>query len=72
MGLIDGADFIVRLVDLPNQVRGSTVIDTEGMYNIYINQNMPYHIQIATFQHEVGHIMRDDFFNRTDIRVVEA
>jgi hypothetical protein len=72
MGLIDGQDYVVRLVDLPVTVRAFTTIDNDGMYNIYVSASLSKDAQIASFRHEVGHIIRNDFFNRTDIRIVEA
>ena len=72
MGLIDGMDFVVRLVRLPGSIRAFTTIDVDGLYNIYVNISLSKAAQIASFRHEVGHIVKNDFFNRTDIRIVEA
>jgi hypothetical protein len=72
MGQIDGADFIVRLVEMPSRVHAYTSVDIDGIYNIYVNQVLPYERQVASFQHEVGHIIQSDFYNRTDIRTIEA
>ena len=72
MGLIDGQDYIVRLVKLPGSVRAFTTIDIDGLYNIYVNISLSKAEQTASFRHEVGHIVKNDFFNRTDIRVIEA
>jgi len=72
MGLIDGQDYVVRLVRLPGSIRAFTTIDTEGLYNIYVNISLTQSAQIASFRHEVGHIIKNDFYNRTDIRIVEA
>ncbi len=72
MGKIDEADFVVRLIDLPSKVEAYTTVDIDGIYNIYINKILPYETQVASFHHEVGHIIKNDFYNRTDIRTVEA
>lgn len=72
MEQINGVDCIIRLVNLPDRVRGFTVVDIDGLFNIYINQGLPYHAQVLAFHHEMQHIFRDDFFNRADIQAVEA
>lgn len=72
MGLIDGQDYVVRLVKLPGRVRAFTTIDIDGLYNIYVNISLSKAAQAASFRHEVGHIVKNDLFNRTDVRIVEA
>lgn len=72
MGTVNGTDFVVRFIPLPLHIRAFTVVDNDGICNIYINQSMPHNRQVASFKHELAHIIRDDFCGRTDIRAVEA
>jgi len=71
MALIDGQDYVVRLIALPHHIRAFTAVDTDGLHNIYINLALPDNARISSFRHELRHIQRNDFYSRTDIRVVE-
>lgn len=53
---------IIRLVKLPMTVRGMTVTDPDGNYNVYINKNMSHEVQKITYCHENEHIINDDLY----------
>ena len=64
-------DKIVRLIKLPSTVRGMTVTDSDGNYNIYINKNLSYEMQREAYQHEMAHIEEDDFSSNSSVAVLE-
>ena len=49
-----------RLIDLPGGVRGFTMEDPDGDFNIYINQNLSEDIIDQTVRHELQHIKDGD------------
>lgn len=59
--MIEGMDYWVRYVPLPFTVHGMTVQDENGFYNIYINICQSAEVQRAAYDHEMEHILRDDF-----------
>lgn len=59
--MLEGMDFVVRFVPLPLRVHGLTVLDENGLYNVYINSNQTEDIQRAAYEHELEHIRRGDF-----------
>lgn len=61
----------VRLIKLPCAVRGMTVTDPDGNYNVYINKNLSCELQIKTYEHEHNHIMCNDFFSSDQVVVLE-
>lgn len=63
---------IVRLIDMPCSVRGFVRRDSDGDYNIYINNRYPVDIQRRTVRHEQEHILRGDFDNAASIAEVES
>lgn len=67
--VFDGA--IIRFISLPSKIRGTTIPDVEGNFNVYINKNLNYETQIEIFRHELAHIKNGDFWNGDSIRVVE-
>ena len=52
---------IVRLVKLPPSVRGFTLLDGDGNYNIYLNKNQATERLRSALKHEVEHIVAGDF-----------
>lgn len=53
---------IIRIVDLPYRVKGMTVKDDEGDYNVYLNARYSPDEQAIAFRHEVEHIKRGHFY----------
>lgn len=54
-------NIIVRLVDMPCSVDGTTVRDDDGNYNIYINARTSRQMQFVTLRHELSHIGNNHF-----------
>jgi len=61
----------VRLIKLPHTIRGLTVTDPEGNYNIYINCNLSHETQIRTYYHEAAHVENKDFESYAPVSVLE-
>jgi len=51
---------IIRLVKLPPSVRGFTLLDGDGNYNIYLNKNQATERLRNALKHEVEHIVAGD------------
>ena len=62
---------IVRVVGLPSTIRGLTVPDTEGNYNIFLNKNLTYEMQVDTYQHEFNHVRMGHFCSTDPVVVLE-
>lgn len=65
-------DYIVRYVDLPIPIKGVTIMDHDGFYNIYINARLSYEQQKKAIAHEMEHIARGDFFSVGTLEEVET
>lgn len=63
---------IVRVIDLPFGVRGMTIKDEEGDYNIYLNGKYSSDIRADAFHHEVEHIIRNHFYSPKSVREKES
>ncbi|MGI6629369.1 MAG: hypothetical protein ACOX4H_02330 [Bacillota bacterium] len=64
-------DKIVRLIKLPASIRGLTVTDPDGNYNIYINRNLSHEMQVITYLHESAHIDNGDFESYAPVNFLE-
>lgn len=64
-------NIITRLIPLPASVKAMVVLDSEGDYNIYVNNQLSYETQVKSYKHEMRHIENNDFCNDEDIRLIE-
>lgn len=62
---------IIRKLNLPDGVNGMTVLDSEGDYNIYLNDRLSFDAQAEALRHEVAHIQRGHFHTEQDLKVLE-
>jgi hypothetical protein len=65
-------DYYVRFINLPITVKGLTVVDETGFYNIYINSRLSYEEQERTKAHELEHIKRGDFSSYATLEEIET
>ena len=65
-------DIFVRLVPLHGSVRGFTVPDKNGDYNVYLRESLAPDVLEDTLQHELLHIARNDFQSDLPEDVLEA
>lgn len=65
-------DYCVRFIDLPLTTKGMTVEDSNGFFNIYINQNLSVEQQQKALEHEMMHINRGDFDNKKSLQDAET
>ena len=65
-------DVIVRLTRLPHKVEGTTSIDEEGDYNVYLNTDIDDEKQRAALRHELNHIRHGHFYDERPLDEDEA
>ena len=66
-------NYAIRFIALPCSVKGVTVMDNDGFYNIYINSLLSREAQFEAIKHELEHINRADFDNEfAPLEEVEA
>lgn len=72
MTFLEGADYFVRLVDLPPELGGLVSPNDDGTYNVYLNARRDREHNIDTYCHEVfEHIENNDFQNGKPIEDIE-
>ena len=62
---------IIRVLDLPMTIRGATVKDANGDYNVYINARLSEDGRAAAFRHEIEHIRQGHFYSEDPVEVLE-
>lgn len=61
-------DVFVRQMSMPSTVYGTTVVDADGNYNVYINEQLCDQKKLDTLAHEMRHIEQGHFY---DVNSVE-
>lgn len=60
----------MRLCSLPEGVRGCTCLDSDGNYNVYVNEAY-CEDALNILWHEISHIKDNDFYSMSDIETIE-
>ena len=64
-------EVIVRTIDMPTDIKGMTILDEDGNYNIYINDRLSYDMRLQVYEHELTHVGRSDHYRDIDIQLKE-
>lgn len=64
-------DFIVRVVDMPPQIRAFVRYDPDCIANIYVNARLDLPEQRRALRHELTHVRRGDCFRHFPIEELE-
>ena len=56
-------EFFIRGLELPLSVKGITVLDSDGNYNVYINILLSDETQLKAVEHEITHIIKEHFYD---------
>ena len=56
--------------DLPPGIKGSINKNRDGSYTVFINARLSYEQQRAVFEHEMNHIIKEDF-EKYDVDIIE-
>lgn len=71
MSYLPERDFHVYYMKLPISIRGVVTPNEDDTYSIFLNSLYPHSVHEKTFEHEVEHIEREDFYNGLPIELVE-
>lgn len=70
--LIEGSDYTVRLIPFPvYSVGGMVMPNPDGSFSVYINSNLSQERQKQALDHELEHILNNDFYNGVPIHEIE-
>lgn len=56
-------EIFIRGIKLPLTVKGVTVLDSDGNYNVYINIMLSNETQSKAVRHEITHIKKEHFYD---------
>ena len=70
MSMYEG-EVVVTLHDFPPSVQGALSIDNDGTPCIHLNANLSLEAQRKAYDHEMSHLVNDDFDTRKSIESIE-
>jgi hypothetical protein len=70
--LLEGADYFVYLMPMPKGIYACVVTNPDGTYSIYLDPRRSFDQLLKDLDHELNHIIREDFYNGLPIYVIEA
>lgn len=62
---------IIRIVDMPLSLRGATVKDENGDYNMYLNARLSDEERGKAYRHEIEHIRQGHFYQERPVADLE-
>jgi len=68
---IEGADYFIRMLKLPDGVRGAVRLNSDGTFSLYLNPEYDFEHELDTYEHELWHIIRDDLYGEKRISDLE-
>lgn len=69
---VEGADYFVYLVHLPPKIFACVVLNSDGTFSMYLDPRRSCEQILDDWEHEIWHILNDDFYNGLPIYIVEA
>jgi hypothetical protein len=65
-------DAIVREIKMPMAYQGFIMVDSDDIFNIYINEDMPDWMKRRALDHEIEHAQNGDFESCLPVELLEA
>ena len=70
--LLEGVDYFVYLMPMPKGIYACVVTNPDGTYSVYLDPRRSFDQLLKDLDHELNHIIREDFYNGLPIYVIEA
>lgn len=70
--LIEGVDYFLYWMKMPPGIYAFVVTNPDNTYSVYLDPRRSFDQLLKDLEHELNHIIREDFYNGRPIWVVEA
>ncbi len=69
--MLDESDFHVYFAPFAGDIKALVTLGEDSFYSIYVNSNLPFEAQREAVEHEIQHILNNDFYNDLSIHEIE-
>lgn len=70
--MLEGFDYFIYYRELPHGIYACVATNPDGTYTIWLDPRRSYDQLRDDFDHEMLHIVRNDFYNGLPIQRIEA
>lgn len=69
---IENADYFIYYMKMPPKIWACVCPNSDGTYSMFLDPRRSYDQLLNDYEHELWHIIRNDFYNGQPIWLVEA
>lgn len=69
---LEDADYYIRIVKLPSGIKAMIIPNDDSTFSLYLDSHRTWEQWLDDWEHELWHIIREDFYNNKPIWVVES
>lgn len=69
---LEGCDYFIYYMKLPPKIWAFITPNDDGTYSMFLDPRRSFDQMLDDYEHELWHIIREDFYNNKPIWVVEA
>lgn len=67
----EGFDYYLYITELPAGIRAMLLPNDDGTFSMYLDSRRTWEQWLNDWEHEIWHLLRDDFYNGLPLYYVE-
>ena len=68
---LEDADYYIRIVKLPEGIKAMIIPNDDSTFSLYLDSRRTWEQWLDDWEHEIWHLLRNDFYNGRPIQIVE-
>lgn len=69
---LEGADYFIYYMKMPPKIYAFVMLNSDATYSVFLDPSRSFEQLLDDYEHELWHIIRDDFYNGLPIYVIEG
>ena len=69
---LENADYYIRIVKLPEGIKAMIIPNDDSTFSLYLDSRRTWEQWLDDWEHEIWHLLRNDFYNGLPIYRVEG
>lgn len=67
----EGIDYFIYMEKLPSHIYAIVALNDDGTFSLYLDYRRDFESRLNDWEHEMWHIIHDDFYNDLPIHIIE-
>ena len=68
---LEDAHYYIRIVKLPEGIKAMIIPNDDSTFRLYLDSRRTWEQWLDDWEHEIWHLLRNDFYNGLPIQIVE-